>query len=410
MPRTKDSQDLDKSYLTALSPADSSFDSHKSAAVEVAELYQLDTGDGYEGFLSGNQLVYFGKMATKIERCGAWLRFVQGQERLKLVEARFCKSPNCPMCQWRRSLKWRAKFLSILPMVQEQFPTHRWIFLTFTLKNCQLSALRSEVKKLNTAFNRLSKLSKFPMEGCVKSVEVTRSWDCYDAFTGKFLGRHGSKWIYHYQQQHNTAIRVEPTDEVHPHLHVVGMVKASYFTRNYLKHSEWREMWRRSARVDYDPMVNVQTVKCKKGQKLIPTADEFSKDNATDTSGMISAICETLKYTVKEQDLIGEGCEDKEANSLFLKQITEQLYKMRRVEYRGVLKEIGRELEEAENGDLVNINDEDKEPEAGDLEEVSFKWVNALGRYVKVKTYDELIDQGDIEPDDTPFDDSELPY
>lgn len=383
MSEIQEFRDLHQSHLSKISPSDSRFDDHKANAQEMAELYATDTGDGYLGFMSGTRPVLFSTYASKMSTCGYWLRFVKGDEGIKLIDARFCKTPNCPMCQWRRSLKWRAKFLQILPEVQAQFPSHKWLFLTLTIKNCEIDDLKQTIKRLNTAFNRLTKLSKFPMVGYVKAVEVTRTWDCYDAFTGDFLGRHGTKWLYQHQKDHNTAIRLEPTTEVHPHLHIVGLVPSTYFKgTHYLSHSKWREMWRKSLRIDYDPMVNIKVVKGKKKEPIIPSAEEFSKDNKSDTNGMISAICETLKYTVKENDLIGKGCEDKEVNSLWLKKITEQLYRARKVEYRGVLKEIGKQLEEAFNDDdLITVNDDTETP-VGQVTEMLFKWVSSLSKYV----------------------------
>ena len=384
----KNLQGLDESYLSSVSEKDSRFDDHKLSADKISELYGHVSEDGLLGFMCGSRLVSFQAYADKISMCGNYLYFKQKQAGLKLDRANFCKVPHCPMCQWRRSLKWRAKFLKILPEVQELYPTHRWIFLTLTIKNCELDSLRETIRLLNQAFNRLSKRAKFPMDGYVKSIEVTRAWDCYDGFTGEFLGRHGTKWVYQYQKEHNTAIRVEPTTEVHPHLHVVGLVPSSYFGgKYYIKHSEWRELWRQSLRVEYDPMVNIKTVKCRKNKKLIPTPEEFSNDEKSDDSGMIAAICETLKYTVKEQDMIGEGCDDDDANSTWLKKITEQLYKSRKVEYRGVLKEIGKRLEEeASDDDLIHINnDADQDIDIEDDENcptVIYRWEKAIGRYV----------------------------
>lgn len=383
MPELQELQDFSKSYLSTVSPSDSSFDSHKATSKELARLYGLETEDGLQGFVSGKRFVLFSGYSSKIDKCGSWLRFVRGQDSLKLVEARFCKAPNCPMCQWRRSLKWRAKFLEILPTVQEKFSTHKWLFLTLTIRNCELDDLKGTIKCLNDAFNRLSKQTKFPMVGLVKSVEVTRAWDCYDSFTNEFVGRHGSKWVFQYQQKQNTVLRLEPTTEVHPHLHIIGLVPTTYFNgKYYLKHSDWVAMWKQALRIDYDPIVNVKTVKCKKGEQIVPKPEEFDKDNSID-NGMVAAICETLKYTVKEQDLIGSACNDDEANSKWLKRITEQLYKSRKVEYRGVLKEIGKELESAyEDDDLIKVNEEQEITEQGELEEVIFTWYEAIKKYV----------------------------
>jgi plasmid rolling circle replication initiator protein Rep len=383
MPELIEKQGLDKSYLSTVSPTDARFESHKATSQEMARLYGLDTKDGLVGFMSGKRFVMFSRYSTKIDKCGVWLRFVEAHDGIRLIDARFCKSPNCPMCQWRRSLKWRAKALELLPKVQEQYPSHKWLFLTLTIRNCELDDLKGTIKRLNDAFNRLSKQSKFPFVGLVKSVEVTRAWECYDAFTGESLGRHGSKWIFQYQAKNNTALRLEPTNEVHPHLHVMGLVAPGYFAgKNYIKQSEWTEMWQKALRIDYVPIVNIKAVKCKKGQKIVPTPEEFEADKNTD-SGMISAICETLKYTVKEQDLIGKYCTDDQANSQWLKKVTEQLYKSRKVEYRGVLKDIGKQLESAyDDDDLIKINDEKETTEDGPLPEMVFTWKEAIARYV----------------------------
>lgn len=382
MPDYAIEQGLHKLYLSTLSPSDQHFDNHKKFSKQVAHLYSLETSDGLLGFASGSRIVLYEEYGKKINKCGGWLTFVKVDDSYKLIDARFCKSPQCPMCQFRRSIKWRAKFLELLPSIQEQYPTYRWVFLTLTIKNCQLDNLRDTLKLLNTAFNRLTKNVKFPMEGLVKSIEVTRTWDCYDAFTNEYLGRHGSKWVYQYQRKNNTAVRLEPTEEVHPHIHVVGMVKPSYFTgKYYLKHSDWVQMWKQALRIEYEPIVNVKAVKSRKNKSVIATPEEFAT-NQVDESGMIQAICETLKYTVKEADLISDFCED-EVNSIWLKKLTEQLYKMRKVEYRGTLKVLSKELEEAYNSDnLIDINDDKETTGQKDLQELTFTWYDAISKYV----------------------------
>ncbi|MDS0008100.1 protein rep, partial [Enterobacter hormaechei] len=60
---------------------------------------------------------YGARMAT----CGGLLRFGRstlketGETRLMLREAHFCRDRHCPDCQWRRSLKWQARFYQSLP-------------------------------------------------------------------------------------------------------------------------------------------------------------------------------------------------------------------------------------------------------------------------------------------------------
>ncbi len=385
----------DAGYLSQISTGDAKFDTHKATSQEIARLYGLETVDGFTGFVSGSKLVTFGKFSLKINSCGSWLKFVKVDEKLKLVDARFCKSPNCSMCQWRRSLKWRARFLTLLPEIQENYPSHKWVFLTLTIRNCDLDVLRPTLTHLNDSFNRLSKLKQFPFAGLVKSVEVTRAWDCYHQNT--YLGRYGTTWIIRWEYQNRLTLRLEPTIEVHPHLHICGLVPQSYFKgKGYIKHEEWTQLWKQSLRVDYDPIVNIKTVKPKsKTSRLLPEPEEFvDNPKVADESGMVAAICETLKYAVKEQDLIGSYCKDDDTNASWLKAVTQQLYKTRKVEYRGILKDIGKELEKAVTSEnLININDdEDKETSGVADQELEFKWQSAIRRYVLVETHKSIID------------------
>lgn len=370
-----DTQGSPVTFLTDLSAKDVKFDLHKSLADQIAYLYALESSDGVKGFMSGDKFVRFDAYSGRISQCGSWLKFWQTQDDIKLTDARFCKVPYCPMCQSRRSLKWRAKFLNILPDIQAKYPSHKWIFVTLTQKNCQLSELKNEVKKMGIAFSRLSKLSKYPLVGSVKSLEVTRVWDWYNQ-SGKFLGRHGTTWYYRSKDPDKIYWTVKPTDEVHPHYHVLGLVAASYFSRDYLSQSEWTEMWKQSSRLEYDPIVHIQTVKNKKGCSI-----NSPDDVETDNSGMIKGICETLKYTVKEADLVGKFCNDDDINSNWLKQITEQLYRARRVDYGGVLKDFGKDVEDSMD-DLVTIEDDKDINSDKEGRERIAHWSASLKRYV----------------------------
>lgn len=363
-------------YLTKISPKDKAFDTHKSNSDELARLYGLDGNYGLKGFMQGSRVINFDSYESRINECGTWLKYWQSPNAFRLIDARFCKVPYCPMCQFRRSLKWRAKFLSALPDIQEMFPTHKWVFLTLTVKNCHMDDLRSTIKEMGQAWARLTKLVKFPLEGCIKSLEVTRIWDWYDE-SGKFLGRHGVKWWYSHKDQDKKHWIAKPTDEVHPHFHILGLVPASYFSTGYIKQEEWSEMWKQSLRVSYDPIVHIQRVKNKKGTDNLKT-DNVNIENID--NGIIKGLCETLKYTVKEQDLLGSFCKDENVNSDWLKELTIQLYLLRRVEYKGVLKQFGKDVEKSMDN-LVDINGE-KEEETEQGNEVVAYWNRHLRRYV----------------------------
>ena len=123
------------------------------------------------------------KHAERVTLCSQLLDFKltphveSGELKLKLSSARFCRVRHCPVCQWRRSLRWRAKAFEALPLVVEQYPQNRWLFVTLTLKNCQLTDLKTTLDWVNYAFKKMTKRKAFPGVGWIKSVEVTRGRD-----------------------------------------------------------------------------------------------------------------------------------------------------------------------------------------------------------------------------------------
>lgn len=291
--------------LSEVSPGDKPWDKHRAFA------------DRVEGFYRGSE---FNDYSNRIHYCSELLKFglaLQDDEslKLKLRTARFCRLRHCPVCQWRRLLMWKAKAYKILPRVIEAYPTHRWLFLTLTQKNVPISDLRSTLTQMNKGFQRLVQLKAFPADGWLRSTEVTR-------------GRDGN---------------------AHPHFHCLLLVPSSYFGRKYLKQSDWVEMWRKSMRLDYNPVLDVQAVKQgSKPMELVP---------------------ELLKYCTKESDLV--------ADREWLLEITRQMHKMRAIATGGVLKEYLKELED-EPEDLIGKDDQAK---LLDEASVYFGWKRREKRY-----------------------------
>ena len=275
--------------LSELSPRDKSWDKHRHSADLVADLYRGE--DGFD--------IY----AQRMDLCAQILDFKLvpdldlGQLQLKLSAARFCRVPQCPVCQSRRSLMWKARALRTLPLVVRDYPNHRWLFLTLTQKNCSVDELRETVLEMNKSFARLTKLKRWAVEGWIKSLEVTQ-------------GKDGS---------------------AHPHFHCLLMVSPAYFKRNYISYREWCDLWQKVSRLNYKPQVHVRAV---------------AKDR--DPTVLIPEI---LKYSVKESDLY----KSKE----FLLGITEQLYKIRRVSVGGILRPYMKKLEE-DPEDLIGKNEENE--------------------------------------------------
>ncbi|MDK6280879.1 protein rep, partial [Escherichia coli] len=100
------------------------------------------------------------------------------ETRLRLRDARFCRVRHCPICQWRRSLMWQARFYQSLPKIVAEYPDARWLFLTLTVRNCPITELGDTLTVMNAAFQRLKDRKEFRgVLGWVRTTEVTRGKD-----------------------------------------------------------------------------------------------------------------------------------------------------------------------------------------------------------------------------------------
>lgn len=274
--------------LSDISERDEVWDKHKAHSDRVANAY------------AGSE---FGSYSVRINFCSDLLEFKvavgdSGRSGLKLSSARFCRVRHCPVCQWRRSLMWKAKAYKMIPRVVEAYPTYRWLFLTLTVRNCPITDLKKTLAGMNKGFTRLTQLKVWPAEGWIKSIEVTR-------------GRDGS---------------------AHPHFHCLLMVPPSFFSRNYINQAEWSELWHQCMRLDYEPVVHVRAIKKTNDPRVI--------------------VPEILKYQTKESDLV--------ADVEWLRELTRQLHKTRAVAVGGVLRSYLKELED-EPEDLIGEGDEKSE-------------------------------------------------
>jgi plasmid rolling circle replication initiator protein Rep len=292
--------------LSDLSPGDKPWDKHRKFADRVQSHYNGSEFQAYSNRVQEcSQVIGFGLTMQE-----------NNSPKLKLQTAKFCRVRHCPVCQWRRSLMWKAKAYKILPRIVEAYPSYRFLFLTLTIKNTDITTLKQTLKGMNSGFQRLSQLKLFPAIGWLRSTEVTR-------------GRDGN---------------------AHPHFHCLLLVPSSYFGNKYLKQSDWVSMWRKSMRLDYNPVLDIQAVK--------------------NGSTPMELIPELLKYCTKESDMV--------ADRLWFLELTRQMFRVRSIATGGVLKQYLKELEE-DPEDLIGEGDLDPDREK-DLE-LFFGWRRNEKRY-----------------------------
>lgn len=303
---------------------------HKQENLRLVEIYKM-TKEKKLNLISDSRLF-------DLEHCADTLLFMQNAEgKKKLKSANFCRLRLCPMCQWRRSLKMFGQVKKITDKILESDKSIRFIFGTFTIKNCDAQNLETCINILNNKFLYLvsknktfapAKKLKQNLLGYLKAVEVT------------------------YNTQDKTY---------HPHLHVIFAVRPNFFAgkQNYMTKKEWIELWQQALGVDYKPQTDIRAIK----------------------SGTAKAVAEVAKYPVKTAPIL--SLPDDEAVEV-LKTLTSSLNKKRFVAYGGIFKTIKQELKLADietDKDLVNVDTEQQE-RFNAVTAVLFKYNFKFGCYI----------------------------
>jgi plasmid rolling circle replication initiator protein Rep len=219
-------------------------------------------------------------------------------------------------------MMWKAKFIQILPDLLEQHPAGRWLFLTLTIRNCDVKDLRKTIQTMNHAWTKLVKRKEFKdVLGWIRTTEITRN------------------------DKDNTA---------HPHFHVLLLVKSTYFGRGYINQEQWTSAWQNSLKIDYTPIVNVKAVKDRRKKKALTGESE------SEFSAVMAAALETLKYAVKPSDMLAD-------KDWFL-EMAKQTFKLRFIASGGLLKDVLKDIDYETDSEKTT-----EEPQPADI---VFEWQN----------------------------------
>lgn len=314
IPCQSDNSNTEAPSLSEISPRDKPWDVHRAESDQISNAYR------------GSE---FQRYSERIDECSQFLAFGlvpnadEGAYQLKLRNARFCRVRTCMVCSWRRSLMYKARAFEALPKVIEAYPTARYLFVTLTLKNCPVHELRNSILHLNQSFRRLAKLKHFPAIGYLKTVEVTR-------------GKRG---------------------DAHPHIHCLMMVKPSYFSYGFVKKKEWCAWWKRAAKVDYTPIIDIQAIRAK--------------------DSPIGLLAEVVKYQTKPNDLIF-------SDHYWFLEYTRQVHRTNAFALGGVFKEYFKKMDKEETTEeMIGGNEEGQD--GVDEGELFFNWKRWEKKYRMAK-------------------------
>lgn len=215
---------------------------HKQEAEKVLRLYDYD----------------FHKQ-LKIKDCSITLwretwEHSENKETKERFSSNNCQLRFCPVCSWRKALKSSAIIFTNLSKIENS----NYLFLTLTLKNCEILDLKKTLKHMSESFHRLKKTVQWQnsIKGYIRALEIT----------------------------------VADDGLMHPHFHILLQVNPTYGNHKgyYITQSDFTDLWQKSLKVDYKPIVDVRKIKPKNETK----------------DSLISAVAETIKYTLKSSDLL----------------------------------------------------------------------------------------------------------
>lgn len=253
---------------------------------------------------------YFNKRkASDMTDCGQRLQFglyeniLTLEHQQKLEEMYTCKDRFCAFCNWRRARKLAIQSYEVLKAIESE-NNIRYIFATFTVKNCHINDLSSTIKHMNATFKRM--------------VETKR-------FKNSILG---------FMRALEFPPQKDNNEFIHPHFHCLFVVPAQYFdtSRNlYIKQNEWIQLWSDALRVDYLPSVDIRIIK-----------------SSSEADPIAKAVAETIKYPLKTVDL-------KDMHINLFQELTIQMKSKRALAFGGIIKEYRKKLilDDVETGDLI---------------------------------------------------------
>ncbi len=275
---------------------------HKQNVMRLADMY--------EKALELDPTCISTSRLKSLRDCASYLLFdVDATGQKKLRRANFCRMRTCPMCNWRKSLKLFGQISRIVDLILRGRKSTRFIFVTFTVRNCEAGELSETLNRMNRAFRYLacngqtfSFATKFKKSllGYMKAVEVT----------------------------YNTA-----KSTYHPHIHCIFAVQANYFSGcNYISQDGWVELWRECVGLDYSPSVHVKAIR---------------------NAGSRKAVAELAKYPVKMDEIAEIGEEAVPALITF----SHVLKNRRLITFGGVIADAKKRLmlDDIENGDLIHV-------------------------------------------------------
>lgn len=326
---------------------------------DIAQLHidELDAPEEFE---------YWYKRSERLKKCSSHLiynKYSDGSKKLKSMKA--CKIRLCPVCTWRRSMKIHYQSRAIFEQLEKEHSgEYDVLMFTLTIPNCYGGQLSDQITLLLKSFDKLLHRCEFKRYNKkTKKVEET-FWGWY---RGLEVTHDNNEYItakmYYNKKRHGYYVRhglkigdKNPSyDTYHPHLHVLFVAPKSYLLqrkvdRGYITPEMLLNMWREVTGIDRITQIHIDEIQPKEN---VSNSDDLELSK----NGIVNAICETTKYTVKECDYIAPWNWVLSLRTIMV--LDKALFRRRLVAWGGILKDYHKQLnlDDVVDGDLVNVGE-----------------------------------------------------
>ena len=291
----------------------------------------------------GKRVVNYEKRAENMRFCGSILDFADMGDKLKLIRSNFCRTPLCVMCQWRKSMRIFFDVSAVMREVFKRYINCIPVFLTLTVRNCSINKLSETLNVIYNGWNEFMRSKTLNPEVRGEKRRIVQGWFRATEITYN-----------------------DKTDEFHPHFHAVMLLDRSYFKSvDYMRTEEWVQLWRRSAKLNYDPVCDIRRTRTTKGKQ--------------------KEVAEIAKYTYKDAEILNKKLSD-DKKSEVVKYLSGALHGRRLYAYGGIMKDIAAELkiQDIDKTDLVKVDDDNIDSSLAKMI-LTYHWNMGISNYTLVK-------------------------
>lgn len=201
---------------------------------------------------------YWEKKSEKTGRCAEGLDFLVDKktDEMKFHGVKFCNSPLCPICNWRKAINFPVRIGQFLQKIWEDGIAGSPLILTVTMENIKSEELKESRSNHIDIFKRLVKY------------KAVKEW---------YVGALGTFEVAYNQE----------TGDYTAHDHYLLWMRPDYYKEeSYLTSEKWAGLWKKAAKLDNMPVVKIK--------RISPT-----QPTEKDHTGLLVPVSENFKYPIK---------------------------------------------------------------------------------------------------------------